>query len=180
MLLDQYSRRERVHRVTREHGDGCLKDDRPAVELRSHEVHGRASETNTVFERLTLGVETWKGGKKRRMDVEDPIGKRFEQRFPDDPHEPCKADQFNAAVEKNVGDRTIAGLFVGKVSCVDDASFNSGVTCAHKPGRVGPIRDHHSNVCIEPAPSNGVDDGLKIRSPAGDENADSTIHWRER
>jgi hypothetical protein len=143
-------------------------------------VHGRASETNTVFERLTLSVETWKGWKKRGMDVEDPIGKRFEQRFPDDPHEPRKADQFNTAVEKNVGDRTIAGLFVGKVSRVDDASFNPGVTCAHKPGRVSPIRDHHSNVCVEPAPSNGVDDGLKIRSPAGDENADSTIHWRER
>ena len=52
MLLDQYSRRERVHRVPRQHGDGCLKDDRPAVELRSHDVHGRASHTNTVFERL--------------------------------------------------------------------------------------------------------------------------------
>jgi hypothetical protein len=133
-----------------------------------------------VFERPALSVESRKGGKKRGMDVEDAIGKRFQQRFPDDPHEPGEADQFNAAVEKDIGDRLIAGLSVGKVSSVDDASFESRLACARKPGRVGPIRDHNSNAGVEPALLNGVDNGLEIRTPAGDENADSTIHCRAR
>jgi len=143
-------------------------------------VHGRARKTNTVFERLTLSVETWKGRKKRGMDVEDAIGKRFEQRFPDDPHEPGEADQFNPAVEKNIGDRTIARLSVGKISSMDDARFDSSLTCARQPSRFGPIRDHDSNPCIETALSNGIDNGLEIRSPPRDENADSTIHCRAR
>ena len=51
-----------------------------------------------MFERLTLRVETGEGRQQRRMDVEDGIGKRVDERGPEQSHEAGETDQPNAAL----------------------------------------------------------------------------------
>ena len=97
VLLDEDARRQRLDRVVVEHRNRRLQDDRPAVELGGHQMHGRAGHPDAVLERLTLRVEAGKRGQQRRVDVEDAVRKRVEQRRADQPHEAGEADQLHAA-----------------------------------------------------------------------------------
>ena len=80
MLLDEYPRRQRFHRIVVQHRNGRLQDDRPAVQLGRHEVHGRAADADAILERLPLRVKAGKRRQQRRVDVQHPIGERREQR----------------------------------------------------------------------------------------------------
>ena len=53
---------------------------------------------DAVLERLPLGVEPGKRGKQRRVDVEDAVGKRVDERRPEQAHEPGQADQIDATL----------------------------------------------------------------------------------
>ena len=78
-------------------GTAACSDDRPAIELGGHEMDGRAADAHAVLERLPLRVEPGKRRQQRRMNVEDAIGKRLEQRRPDQPHEAGQTDQPDVA-----------------------------------------------------------------------------------
>ena len=68
-------------RVVIEHRHGRLQDDRTAVELCRHEVHGRTAHPDAMLERLALRVETGERGKQRGVDVQNAIGERIEERL---------------------------------------------------------------------------------------------------
>ena len=61
MLFGQDPRRQRIHRVVFEDRHGGLQDDRSAIELGRHEVHGRTRDAHPVRERLPLRAQPWEG-----------------------------------------------------------------------------------------------------------------------
>ena len=76
MLFEQDARRQRIDRVVGEHRDRGLNDDRPAVQFRRHQVDRRARDAHAMRERLSLRIESRERREQRRVDIQDPIGKR--------------------------------------------------------------------------------------------------------
>src|SRR5687767_15452238 len=73
MLQAQHARGEARRGVVGTHPHGRLGDDRPVIEVRGHEVHGAAVNLDARGKRARMRVETGKGRKKRRMNVEDSV-----------------------------------------------------------------------------------------------------------
>src|SRR5262245_14898933 len=139
-------------------------------------MYRSAGNPNTVLQRLTLCIEPGKRGKKRGMDIENAMAKRFKQGASHDPHEAGETNQLDVAVEKDVGDRPIASLPVRIVTRADDSALDPCLARSQQSGCIGSVRDYDADAGIELPISDRIDDGLEIRSPAGNENTDSTIH----
>ena len=77
------------------------------------EVHGGAGDAHAVLERLPLRVEAGKRRQQRRMDVEDAVRKRVEQRRADEAHEAGETDELDAARAQQLGQRAIVGVAIG-------------------------------------------------------------------
>jgi hypothetical protein len=61
-------------------------------------MHRSAADAHAVLQRLPLRVEPRKRGQKRRVNVEDAIRERLEQRPADSPHEAGKTDEADIAI----------------------------------------------------------------------------------
>ena len=75
---------------------GGLRDDRSAVELAGDEVHRHAGDLHAVRQRLLRRVHAWERRQQRRMDVENRVGIRVEERLAEQPHESRQADERDA------------------------------------------------------------------------------------
>ncbi len=158
MLLDQDALRQRLHGVIVPDWNRRLHDNRPRVELGAHEVDGGARYTHAVLEGLALGVKTGERRKKRRVDIQNPVGKRMEERWPDDAHVPRKADEIDAARAEHLDDRAIVGVSIRVVTWSLVERFYTRGTSAHQPWSIRTIRDDDRNRRIERAGSNRIDD----------------------
>lgn len=72
MLLVEDSIRERVARITIEHRDSPLQNDRPAVELERHDMNGHAAYLDPMLNCLVLCVHPGKCRQQRR-DKAEPL-----------------------------------------------------------------------------------------------------------
>ena len=88
VLFDEDSRRQRVNRVSFEHGDDRLRDDGPRVHAGVDEVDRAAGETNAVRQSLGLCVGARKSREKRRVDVDHPHGEGAQKHGRHEAHEP--------------------------------------------------------------------------------------------
>ena len=86
MLLVEDSIRERVARITIEHRDSTLQNDRPAVELERHDMNGHAAYLDPMLNCLVLCVHPGKCRQQRRVDIENRVWKSVEEHSADEPH----------------------------------------------------------------------------------------------
>ena len=101
VLLPQDARGQRVLGVVVEHRHGALHDDGARVEFLGDQVHGHAAHLAPCVERLALGVEAGKRRQQRRVDVQDRVGERVEQRLARPPHEAGQAHQDYTCVRNS-------------------------------------------------------------------------------
>src|SRR3954464_10217273 len=63
----EYARGELIGRLAGTHAHGALDDDRPAIQLRGHEVDGAAVERDAGRQRPGVGFQSRKRRQQRRM-----------------------------------------------------------------------------------------------------------------
>ena len=95
--------------------DASLQDRRPAIELRGHEVHGRAMFGVTRGEYAPVRMQTGILWQQRGMDVEDPAGKTGDERCAQDPHETGEHDQRRCTARHGFRERRIETAARGEI-----------------------------------------------------------------
>ena len=178
MLLREDSRRERFGCISRKNWHGALHHDWPAVQFRSDEVDGYAAHLHAMLNRLPLRLQTRKRRQQRRMDVENRVRERFNERRTNKPHESGKADQGNIARAQLPHQRAIVVVSRRPRAMGKADGFDSGRSRSTQPRGIFTVRDDDRDRGIEPAVRNRVDECLKIASASGDEDAESAVHCR--
>ena len=100
VLFDENPRGQRLGRVVSADGHGRLEHDGTGVELARYQVHRRSRDSYAVVECLTLRFDARERRQERRMDVQNRVGERVQQRRADQPHESREADQPDAAAQE--------------------------------------------------------------------------------
>ena len=73
--------------VVVEHRDGLLRQQRPGVGPRIHQMHAAAGDLDAVGQRVGHGVRAGKRRQQRGMRVEDPAQEARKELRPKDFHE---------------------------------------------------------------------------------------------
>src|SRR2546427_5412649 len=107
MLLFENFFGEGCFRIFVEDGDSGLQNDRAGVEIFVDEMHGAAGEFDAVFEGLALRFEAGEGGKQRRMNIQDAIGKFGDKKRRQQAHVTGEADEVDFVLVQNSGDLAV-------------------------------------------------------------------------
>jgi hypothetical protein len=158
-------RRQRLDRISVEHRDRRLKNDRTAVGFRRDDMDRRAGDAHSVVKRLPLRVKPGKPGQERRVHVQHQAGKRLEQR--------------SAAVAEHVDDRAFVGVAVGIVTRTEAHRLDARVVCALEPRGLAAVRDHDRNCRFEAARGDRVDDRLKVAAAPRDQHGKTAAAFHE-
>src|SRR5262249_13696906 len=92
MLFFQNACRERLPCVIVLDGNHRLQNDRSTIESIVHKVYRASAEFDAVLQRFLLRIHTRKRWKQRRMDMQDIVRIRIEERAAKDTH---KARQYD-------------------------------------------------------------------------------------
>ena len=180
VLLDKDPRGERIHGVVIENRHGRLQHNRSPIEVCGHQMHGRASHPDTVFERLALCVQAWERRQQRRVNIENALGKRIEQGRPDEAHEARQADQADIAGSEHVHEGAIPGVPVAVIARAEMDGFDACIARPAQPWRLSPVGDDNRDRRVKPPNLHSVDDRLEVRSQAGDQDPQAAIHGTSR
>src|SRR5690242_12787637 len=96
MFLFENSRRKRVDSISFQNRHDALRDDWSTVERLIHKMNCAAAEFHTVFERLTLCIETGKRRQQAGMNVQDAVPKRLDEARRQQPHITRETNQIHA------------------------------------------------------------------------------------
>src|SRR5262245_51984259 len=179
MLLFENPRRERFDRIVVQHGYGRLQNDRPRVKMLVYEMNRAPRDLNSVLERLVLCVEPREGGKKRRVNIQDPLRVFPHKARAQQAHEPSQADQLNI-VPFELLDQPLVVYFA-----VESLGWHADRVKASLPGdiesaRFGAIRDHHRDLGAKPARGDVIGDRFEIGSAAREQNPQPTHRYSTR
>ena len=179
MLLDEDPRAQRVGRISVEHRHRPLNDDRSAIELRRHQVHGHAADLDAVLERLALRVDARKRRQQRRVDVQDGVRKRLEERRADQPHVAGQADEPDIARLQLARQRAIVAR---RATAIRDGRCRrvSMPACRARSSPAASARFEMTTAIVASRrPSRiGVDERLEIAAAARDQHAEAPVHDR--
>lgn len=178
MLLGEDSRGKRFRRIPGEDWHSPLHHDWPAIQFRSDEVDGHATQLHAMLNRLPLRVQARKGGQQRGMNVEDRIRERINERCTHESHESGKADQTNLARTELPRQRTIVVISRRPRAMGEANSLDPGRPRSIQTRGIFTVGDDDRDRGIEPAVRDRVDECLKIASASRDENAESAVHCR--
>ena len=173
MLDREHARGERRFVVAVVHGDGALRDDRPVVERRGHEVHGAAVDAHAVRQRAAMGVEPRIRGQQRRMDVEHPPFVAPDELRAEDAHEAREHDEVGLRRVDRRAERRVERIALG-IGGV--RTTTPGTPCAAATSSAGiaaPIADDGGDRSFEPALALGVEQRAQVRAAAGGEDGDA-------
>ena len=173
MLLDLDSLVEGRRGVVCMHWHSRLTEDGPGVYALIHEVNGAAAFTGSIGDCLLPSGHSGVCGKKRGMDVKNALRKGLEERFFDQPHEACQADQVHLSVPEAASCFFLRGLGESRliISAVDQLGFDLMLAGSLEDKSLGIIREHERNAGIETSFADRIQDGLHIRAGAGAENS---------
>jgi hypothetical protein len=176
VLLDQDSRRQRLRGVIVEHRHRALHDDRSGIELAGDQMHGGAADLHAVGDGLPLRLEAGKRRQQRRMDVEDRIRKRVEERRADDAHITGQAHQTDIACAQLARQRLVV-VDPGRPAAMADADrLDPRRARALERAGAFDIRDHDGNRRVEASVCDRVDERLQVAAAPGDEHAETAIN----
>lgn len=162
---------EGVRIVGFEDGNGALEDDGAVVEVFVDEVDGASGDFYAVIEGLLLSVETWEGGKQRRMDVEDAVGKGCDEGRREQAHVSSEADKVDVVLAE-AGDEV--GVVVGARAAFGDEDGGGEVEVFGRgdAGGVVDVGDRYRDFDpLELSGLDGIRDGEEVGTAAGEENS---------
>ena len=177
MFLFENARGECVSGVSRQHGHGTLNDDWAPVEFGRDEVDGDTAHFHPVSDRLLLRIESRECRQQRRMNVEDAVRERFDQRLADKTHESGKTHQTNITRLQLSGKGTIVVLSRRERAMREDDGFNARGTRALEASGIGTVRDHDRDRRIQTSVCDGVNERLEVRSSSRNQDTQTIVGW---
>ena len=108
MLGDLDAGVEGLGRVVEGDAHALLSDDFPSVDVFVDEVDRAAGLEHARVERLLPGAESLEGWQERRMDIDDPVGKRTEKRLLHDAHVAGENDPLDVVCAEQFHQRSFA------------------------------------------------------------------------
>src|SRR5918996_968665 len=147
VFLLQNSSRKCFDRVVVEDWDGALSDDRAAVERVVDEVDRASADRGAVIERLSLRVETGKQRQQARVDVEDALRKRVDEKRRQHAHVTCETNQIDAFFAQDGNDLAIVFLTFTSAA-FDDKCSEPALFGGAQAFRVGLIADYDHDLCV--------------------------------
>src|SRR5262249_5813752 len=137
------------------------------------EVHRTSADLYAVFERLPLPVESGECGQQRRMNVQYPIGKRFEKEGRDQAHVSRQANQINFVLAQASDNRSIV-LGAGDSFALDYMGVEPTLFGGLQAGNIGLVGDHDCD--LRSGNLSGCDvvgNGDEVGTASGEEYAES-------
>ena len=107
------------------------------------------------------------------MNVEDAIGKCFEQPRSDQPHISGKANQIDTPRAKDLDDGAIVRVAIGVVRRIKMYGLDAGVAGPRKARGIRAIGHNDRDLSIEPSSGNRVEDRLQVAAASRDQNGNS-------
>ena len=92
---------------------------------------------HAVLERLTLRIQARERGQERRVNVQNAIRKRVEQRRADQPHVAGQADEIDTRRGERRRDRAIEVVAAGEFLRIDVARLDPGRRARISPAASG-------------------------------------------
>ena len=151
-------------------------EDRAAVHLQGHAVHGAAGHRHAAAPGLADAIEPGKGGQQTRMEVDDPAGEGLQKRGLDDPHEAGQDDQIGLLRPDRRDEAGLAlpfqlGLERGRI---DVPRRHAEAGAQRENAGVGPIRKQRGHASLpEAAVGLSLQQRLGIGAAARAENHDT-------
>ena len=110
------------------------------------------------------------------MNVQNVIREGLHKRRPNDAHEARETDQVDIPAAELCGDRAIVVVSARKGRRAEHQRLDVCRARTGEPARLRSVGDDHGDRCVEAAVTNGVKDGLEIRSASGDQNREPPAH----
>ena len=146
MLLNPDTCVETLHSVVRLDRNRTLGDDRPVIDLLVDKVDRYPGDFDTVLQSFLNRVRAGKGREKRRVNIEDSIGKTADERGRENSHESGKNHSCCSGPRNQVcnGQRETIPVCVG--SPPDDGCLDTCVVGTHKCACFGLVGDIDTNM----------------------------------
>ena len=151
------------------HDHGLLRDDRPRVHPRIHEMHGRPGHLGPELQSVGHGPDTRERGQQCRMSVDHPVGKTGQELRPEDLEETCGHHEIGSMSGDGLGEGLVPRRPVGIVTRLDDERRHArplGPLQGLDLLAVGPYRHDLGGETVVP---HRVEHGLQQGSRAGGE-----------
>jgi hypothetical protein len=171
VFCGENARAQGLNRVVVGDGDGSLHDDWAGVKFRGDQVHGRARDPDAMVECLSLRVQSRKCRQEGRVNVDDAVGKRRDERGAEQSHKAGKAHKMDGARAQCLGKRAIVSATVRPLPRCHHDRLDAGRGRACQACNVGDIRDDDGDFRSQSLFCNCVDDGLKIGAASRDQHA---------
>ena len=98
-----------------------------------------------MLERPALGIDPRKRRQQRRVDIENRLRERIEQRRTDQSHEPRETDEAHITLRELPGQRAIVVLARAPATMVDAQRFESGLSRALQSCGIFTVGNHDNN-----------------------------------
>ncbi len=174
MFLLENARRQAGSSSPAKHLHRPLQNDHSMIELLVDKVNRAAGNRDPILQRLALRIQTGKGGKQRRMNIENALRKGLDEPGREHPHVAGQADQVDFV--RLEATRSISA------SCSARVRPRASITACSNPraprGRnsrgIRAVRHHDCDLGLRNLSGrNRAGDGEKVRSPAGKQNPQS-------
>ena len=154
------------------HRQRTLGDDGAGVVGRVGEVDGHACDLDAALIRVVDGMCTRKARQQRRMQVDDAVGERCQQRVADHAHVAGHDDVLDAVRHELVRDDLVGRDGVGVDLFGKREGLDTRALGALQALRGRAARHDELDRGVERAVGDAVDERLQVGAGAGDEHAD--------
>ena len=178
MFLNEDARAQRLRRIVGHHRYGPLDDDRPVIELSGDQMDRDAGNCRPVLQRLAWRIDPGEGRQQGRMDIEDSVGKRLEQRRPNEAHVAGKANQADISRTQLTSHRTVVLISERRSAMIKADRLDTGPPRAFEARRVRSIGNNDRDCRVEAPVTSSVDQRLKVAAAPRDQNTQAAVHGR--
>ncbi len=175
MFLFQDAGRERMLIILGQYRHRALKNDDAMIELFVDKVDGASGDGSAILERLPLCIQAGKGGKQRRMDIEDARRKGTHKIRREKAHIAGQADKIHLMLPQ-AGDDFSIMLGAPTAAGLDDRGWNAQIARGGNARRVRPVGNDDSDLSVwNTSGGKRLRDGKEVRSPSGEQNPQPVI-----
>ena len=139
-------------------------------------MDGHAADLYSVVDRLLLGVESRERGQQRRMDVEDAVGERLDERRTDEAHEAGQADKPDVAGAQLLDESAVICVAGRKGAMRETYRLDLGRPRSIQSSGILAVGNDDRNRRVQVADGNRVNQRLEIAATTGDENPETPVH----
>ena len=167
--------------VSRQDGDLRLQDRRSGVHSAVHVMDRTAGFLHSGFQCLFPCLQAGEGGQQGRVNIDDPVRERLQQRLSHQPHETREAYQIDPGGFQRGGGFGLGLLRILRLeaAAVDDAGGNPGFLRPLQDVALRIVRKDEGDFGGDRSVGDPVQDRLHVRAGTGAEDTEAHGGRRE-